>query len=116
MTLERFTIWQRILIAAGIVLIVFLILLGITRLLGDAAAQDDLHLPTLALTDTTGGVSNKETVIAAAEQAMLEHVQRLVLTALSLPDVEGAKRLETGLRRAKDRDATMREIIEKVYK
>jgi hypothetical protein len=81
-------------------------------------AQDDqIDLPHLVITSaTTGGVSNKEAVIAAAEQAMLEHVQRLVLTALSLPDVEGAKRLETGLRRAKDRDATMRDIIERVYK
>jgi hypothetical protein len=46
---------------------------------------------------------------------MLQHVEKLMLTALSLPDEEGAKRFETGLTRTRRLDRVMRDIVEKVY-
>jgi hypothetical protein len=64
---------------------------------------------------TSGGVSNKSNVEHACEAAMLQHVEKLMLTALSLPDEEGAKRFETGLTRTRRLDRVMRDIVEKVY-
>jgi hypothetical protein len=64
---------------------------------------------------TNGGASSKRAVTHALEIAMLDHAQRLLHGSLATPDQRNIIQFEAGLRRLKDLDKSMREVVDRVY-